>query len=59
MASSTFATQLLFDGGPVVTYLKHVKNFLDANPNEVITLLFTNPEGLDIKSIWEAAFDEA
>ncbi|KAG6888183.1 hypothetical protein C0995_010027 [Termitomyces sp. Mi166 len=50
---------LLFDGGPVVTYLEHVKDFLDANPNEVLTLLFTNPEGVDIKSVWKAAFDQS
>ncbi|KAG6915695.1 hypothetical protein DXG01_010337 [Tephrocybe rancida] len=50
---------LLFDGGPVVTYLKHVKAFLEANPNEVLTLLFTNPEGVDIVTVWKHAFDKA
>jgi hypothetical protein len=39
--------------------LKLVKTFLDANPNEVLTLLFTNPEGLSIKDVWKPAFDGA
>lgn len=51
--------QFLFDGGRVVDYLKKVKVFLDANPNEVLTLLFTNPEGLSIKDVWKPAFDDA
>ncbi|KAJ7823447.1 PLC-like phosphodiesterase [Mycena leptocephala] len=38
----------LFDGGTVLAYLTTVKTWLDANPNEVLTLLFTNPEGLSI-----------
>lgn len=52
-------TQLLFDGGKVIDYLKLVKTFLDANPNEVLTLLFTNPEGLSITDVWKPAFDGA
>ncbi|KAJ7184836.1 PLC-like phosphodiesterase [Mycena filopes] len=36
----------LFDGGSVLSYLKIVKTWLDKNPNEVLTLLFTNPEGI-------------
>jgi len=47
----------LFDGGKVVDYLKIVKQFLDANPNEVLTLLFTNPEGLSVLDVWKPAFD--
>ncbi|KAI0032912.1 PLC-like phosphodiesterase [Vararia minispora EC-137] len=47
---------LLFDGGPVVDYLTEVKTWLDANPNEVVTFLFTNPEGLSISSVWAPAF---
>ncbi|KXN83170.1 Transcription factor IIIB 60 kDa subunit [Leucoagaricus sp. SymC.cos] len=50
---------ILFDGGPVVDYLKLVKAFLDNNPNEVITFIFTNPEGLSIPDIWKPAFDSA
>ncbi|KAG5635855.1 hypothetical protein H0H81_009863 [Sphagnurus paluster] len=51
--------KLLLDGGKVVDYLKNVKKFLDSNPNEVLTLLFTNPEGLSVKSIWKPVFDAA
>ncbi|KAJ6562965.1 PLC-like phosphodiesterase [Mycena sp. CBHHK59/15] len=49
----------LFDGGAVVDYLKNVKTFLDANPNEVLTLLFTNPEGASVSTVWKPAFDDA
>ncbi|KAJ7131232.1 PLC-like phosphodiesterase [Mycena epipterygia] len=49
----------LFDGGPVVDYLKTVKTFLDANPNEVLTLIFTNPEGQSPANVWKPLFDEA
>jgi len=50
---------LLFDGGTVVSYLTTVKTFLDANPNEVLTLLFTNPEGQSVNDVWKPAFDSA
>ncbi|KAF7316279.1 PLC-like phosphodiesterase [Mycena indigotica] len=50
---------ILFDGGSVVNYLKTVKTFLDANPNEVLTLIFTNPEGVSPAKVWKPAFDEA
>jgi hypothetical protein len=43
----------------VVDYLKTVKTFLDANPNEVLTLIFTNPEGQSPATVWKPAFDEA
>ncbi|TFK35685.1 PLC-like phosphodiesterase [Crucibulum laeve] len=43
----------------VEDYLKNVKTFLDANPNEVVTLLFTNPEGLSVSDRWKPAFDNA
>jgi hypothetical protein len=49
----------LFDGGPVVDYLKSVKTFLDANPNEVITFIFTNPDGASIPGVWKPAFDQS
>lgn len=49
----------LFDGGSVANYLKKVKTFLDANPNEVLALLFTNPEGLSVKDVWKPAFDNS
>lgn len=34
------------DAGSVVTYLSTVKSFLDANPNEVVTLLLTNGDSV-------------
>ncbi|KAJ7846714.1 PLC-like phosphodiesterase [Mycena olivaceomarginata] len=49
----------LFDGGSVLSYLKLVKTFLDNNPNEVLTLLFTNPEGLSPATVWKPIFDAA
>ncbi|KAJ7764694.1 PLC-like phosphodiesterase [Mycena metata] len=49
----------LFDGGPVVDYLKTVKTFMDANPNEVLTFIFTNPEGQSPTTVWKPLFDEA
>ncbi|KAG6824539.1 hypothetical protein H0H92_006517 [Tricholoma furcatifolium] len=51
--------QLLFDGGPVVTYLETVRSWLDANPTEVVTFLFTNPEGVDLQTVWKPAFDDS
>jgi hypothetical protein len=49
----------LFDGGTVLAYLTTVKTWLDANPNEVLTLLFTNPEGLSIPGVWAPAFEQS
>lgn len=46
----------LFDGGRVRDYLFKVKTFLDKNPNEVITLIFTNPESLSTKDVWAPEF---
>ncbi|KAJ6614223.1 PLC-like phosphodiesterase [Mycena sp. CBHHK59/15] len=48
-----------FDDGAVVDYLKNVKTFPDANPNEALTLLFTNPEGASVSTVWKPAFDDA
>ncbi|KAF6751921.1 PLC-like phosphodiesterase [Ephemerocybe angulata] len=50
---------LLFDGGLVVDYLKTVKAFLDANPFEVFTFIFTNPDMASIPGVWKPIFDEA
>ncbi|KAF7318862.1 hypothetical protein HMN09_00221700 [Mycena chlorophos] len=50
---------LLFDGGSVQDYLTGVKSFLDANPNEVLTLLFTNPENQSPLNVWKPIFDAA
>ncbi|KAF9502132.1 PLC-like phosphodiesterase [Pleurotus eryngii] len=49
----------LFDGGTVLSYLKTVKAFLDGHPNEVLTLLFTNPEGVSVAGAWKNVFDNA
>jgi len=49
----------LFDGGTVEAYLKKVKHFLDRHPNEVLTLVFTNPENLSVSKVWKPIFDKA
>ncbi|KAI8975895.1 PLC-like phosphodiesterase [Trametes punicea] len=46
----------LFDGGTVEDYLKEVNSFLQANPNEVLTLLFTNPDGASLPDLWDPPF---
>ena len=38
-------------------YLTTVKAWLDANPNEVLTLLMTNPDGLSLPDVWKPVFD--
>lgn len=46
------------DGGSLQTWLETVVTFLEANPNEVITLLITNGDGIDgseFASVFEAA----
>ncbi|KAJ5170842.1 uncharacterized protein N7500_003625 [Penicillium coprophilum] len=37
---------LLEDGGPLKSFLTTIKDWLDANPNEVVTLLLTNGDSL-------------
>jgi hypothetical protein len=37
---------LLEDAGPLESFLTTVKNWLDANPNEVVTLLLTNGDSV-------------
>lgn len=37
---------LLYDGGTLETYLRTVKTWLDANPNEVISLLIVNSDNV-------------
>ncbi|KAG0272190.1 hypothetical protein BGZ95_012063 [Linnemannia exigua] len=36
----------LLDGGPLTATLQQIKTFMDANPNEVITILWENAENL-------------
>ena len=51
--------QALFDGGTVEAYLEKVNTFLTANPDEVLTLLFTNPENVSLKDVWDPAFQQS
>lgn len=46
------------DGGSLQTWLETIVTFLEANPNEVITLLITNGDGLP-GSDFAAAFEAA
>ena len=38
-------------------YLATVVTWLNANPNEVLTLLMTNPDGLSLPDVWKPVFD--
>ncbi|KAF7293913.1 Protein-S-isoprenylcysteine O-methyltransferase [Mycena chlorophos] len=49
----------LFDGGTVLAYLQSVMTWLNNNPNEVITFLFTNPDGLSIPDVWAPVFEQS
>lgn len=49
----------LFDGGTVLSYLQKVNTWLLANPSEVLTLLFTNPEGVSLPNVWDPAFEQS
>lgn len=46
---------LLEDGGSLEAYLQIVKDWMDKNPNEVLTILPTNPKHLDVAD-WAKAF---
>ncbi|KAJ3507572.1 hypothetical protein NLJ89_g6226 [Agrocybe chaxingu] len=48
----------LFDGGKVEDYLTKVKHFLDRHPNDVLTLIFTNPESVSVSKVWKPIFDK-
>ena len=47
---------LLLDAGSLQNYLSPVKTWLDANPNEVVTLLLTNQDSLPV-SQYGAVFE--
>jgi hypothetical protein len=32
---------------------------MDANPNEVFTFIFTNPEGVSPKNVWDPIFQQS
>ncbi|KZP25421.1 PLC-like phosphodiesterase [Athelia psychrophila] len=38
---------ILFDGGPLSTYLSEIKTWMDANPNDVVTLLIVNSDDFE------------
>ena len=40
-------------------FLKNVLRFLEDNPYDVLTLLFTNPEGLSFQDQWAPVFEAA
>lgn len=44
----------LEDAGTLQTFLETVKTFLDANVNEVVTLLITNGDAIDINKFGDA-----
>ncbi|MCJ1433909.1 hypothetical protein MMC27_003274 [Xylographa pallens] len=43
------------DAGPIESYLATIKSWLEANPNEVLMLLLTNGDNVDV-SMFDAAF---
>ncbi|KAI2624862.1 PLC-like phosphodiesterase [Hypoxylon sp. NC1633] len=45
---------ILEDAGPLQDYLQEIKTWVDGNPNEVITLLITNPDAIDITKFGDA-----
>ncbi|EEB90866.1 hypothetical protein MPER_10872 [Moniliophthora perniciosa FA553] len=49
----------IFDGGSVEDYFGIVIKFLDENPNEVLSLILTNPEGLSVSDVWKPIFDKS
>ncbi|KAI0684351.1 PLC-like phosphodiesterase [Earliella scabrosa] len=52
-------SQILFDGGSLLNYLKKVNDWLNANPNEVLTLILTNPENVSLQNFWKPAFEQS
>ncbi len=48
----------LEDAGSVQGYLATIKSWLDANPNEVVTVLLTNGDNVDI-SLFDTAFSNS
>ncbi|THH30404.1 hypothetical protein EUX98_g3778 [Antrodiella citrinella] len=49
----------LFDGGSVQDYLSTVLTWLNSNPNEVVTFIFTNPENVSLPDVWAPAFEDS
>jgi hypothetical protein len=44
----------LNNAGPVTNYLSDVKNWLDANPSQVVTLLLTNGDNVPVSMFADA-----
>ena len=49
---------LLLNAGPLIEYLGTVKTWLDANPNEVLTILLTNGDNLNVTE-FDTAFQSS
>ncbi|GAA6046402.1 hypothetical protein JCM3770_004901 [Rhodotorula araucariae] len=49
---------LLLDGGTFTSYLSTVKKWLDANPNEVVTILMVNTDGV-APSVWAQSYTDS
>lgn len=45
---------ILEDAGTLESYLGEIKTWVDGNPNEVVTLLITNPDAIDITKFGDA-----
>ncbi|KAK8073567.1 hypothetical protein PG994_004466 [Apiospora phragmitis] len=45
---------LLLDTGPLQDYLGDIKKWMDGNPNEVVTLLLTNGDAIDVNKFADA-----
>jgi len=46
----------LLDGGSFVSWLSTIKTWLSANPHEVLTLVVTNNDDVDVLNYWAPAF---
>ncbi|TNY21240.1 PLC-like phosphodiesterase [Rhodotorula diobovata] len=49
---------LLLDGGTFTSYLSTVKSWLDSNPNEVVTILMVNSEGIS-PTVWAQSYKDS
>lgn len=48
----------LFDAGPLSKWLLEIRNWLDGNPNEVVTLVLVNMNGVDAREL-EGVYSQA
>lgn len=47
----------LLNTGPLVRYLERINTWMVAHPNEVVTLLLTNPDKVDVSTFGKAMVD--